>query len=72
MPSFLTISESAAAMLGGHRPCRVPTINRFLATSKGKLMVLAVKPGARQKKEGYIRHLYKGITFINKLLALFN
>jgi len=38
-------SESAAAMWGGHLPCRAPTINRFLATSNGKLIVLAVKPG---------------------------
>jgi hypothetical protein len=31
-------------MLGGHFPCRDPTISRFLATSRGKLIVLAVKP----------------------------
>ncbi|KAJ0856267.1 hypothetical protein HanRHA438_Chr14g0682401 [Helianthus annuus] len=43
-PSSLTTSANAAAMFGGHLPCRAPTISRFLATSKGKLIVLAVKP----------------------------
>lgn len=47
-PSLMT-SASAAAMWGGHFPCRAPTISLFLATSNGKLMVLAVKPGSGEK-----------------------
>jgi hypothetical protein len=43
-PSSFITSAKAAIMLGGHFPCRDPTINRFLATSRGKLIVLAVKP----------------------------
>ena len=37
-------SDKAAIMLGGHFPFRAPTMSRFLATSSGKLIVLAVRP----------------------------
>jgi hypothetical protein len=37
-------------MWGGHLPCWAPSISRFLATSNGKLRVLAVKPRHPKRK----------------------
>lgn len=54
-------------MCGGHFPCRAPTISRFLATSNGKLIVLAVKPAHRfkayesaQRYNSYVQYKKKG------------
>lgn len=56
-PPSLTTSESAATIFGGHFPCKAPTISRFLATSNGKLIVLAVKPGHLKEICQYYHHV---------------
>lgn len=57
IPSSLITSESAAAIFGGHLPCSAPTISLFLATSNGKLMVLAVKPKTHTNRPKFNKSL---------------